>query len=246
LPEISTWRANGGLLLSESLGSPAIKRFYDAAYNGKLVARDALLAGNDLLYLSQFQTPGDADEFATITATLAFFAQKYNEDAAFAQRVDEALLRVLELKFRLYPRFATDLVLKRESALDEVGRNEASVFEVAKKAVTLISPPSAAELADRLPDPPQLGEPIVFISDVRTSLQCSTCAPTPLLSAEALQQAVLRLYGPQGSGEVQPASLLSFSFEELQAFLDGVATPPTTGEGTPPAPIPIQAALDRA
>src|SRR5690606_16858205 len=54
LEEFSTWRSNGGLIVSNSLGSQAIRDFYSLSGENFLprsVARDAFMAGNDLLYL---------------------------------------------------------------------------------------------------------------------------------------------------------------------------------------------------
>ena len=244
---MAEWRASGGVLMSESLGVPAVRRFYGDAYNGRLVARDALLAGNDLLYLSRFQEPEDADPFAAIRATLNFFAQKYQEDPAFALRVDEALLRVLQLKYRLYPGFAPDLVLKSPDAVADFVEAQAGVFSVAQEAATLISPRSAAELDDRLPDAPQFGESMTFITDTRIYSQCSDCEAQAPMAADALQQAITRLYGTEpGSGQIRVEDLQSFSYQDLQEFLDGTAIPLETEEGTPRGPIPIVAALNRS
>ena len=79
LEPFNTWRTNGGLTVSDSLGSQAIRRFFDLsgeAFNAANVARTAFLAGNDLLYLNDFRAVGDPDAYATIRATLDSFAQK--------------------------------------------------------------------------------------------------------------------------------------------------------------------------
>ncbi len=59
LPEFSTWRQAGGIIVSDSLGARSVARFYDDTeeeFPHRLVAKDAFLAGNDLLYLIQFCT----------------------------------------------------------------------------------------------------------------------------------------------------------------------------------------------
>ena len=43
--------------------------------------------------------------------------------------------------------------------------------------------------------------------------------PVPV---NALQEIVLRLYGPQATGQVQPANVTSFSFEQLKAVLEPI------------------------
>ena len=54
LDELNTWRVNGGLMVSDSLGSRALRRFYDpteTVFESWQIARTAFLAGNDLLFL---------------------------------------------------------------------------------------------------------------------------------------------------------------------------------------------------
>ena len=102
LDPIAGWRANGGVVISDRLGSQSVKRFFDptnSGFDARQIARNAFLAGNDLLILDQnFVATGDADALVTINRTLDFFIQKYDEDPAFAQRVDESVSRVISLK----------------------------------------------------------------------------------------------------------------------------------------------------
>ncbi len=222
LPALQVWRESGGVTVSDSLGSQAVRRFYDSSgldFNARLVARDALLAGNDLLYLGDFQAGEDPDEYTTIVHTLEFFTQKYREDPAFAQRVDEAALRILTLKFRLYPQFAPDSVLPSPDALESIGQNENLVFDVARAASTLISPDADA-LESTLPNPPRLSERILFFTDSYPARQCGVCPEEAVLPVNAMQEAVLRLYGPSTGGQVQPRNLVSYSFENLTTMLD--------------------------
>jgi hypothetical protein len=100
------------------------------------------------------------------------------------------------------------------------GESGQVTFDVARQAATLISP-SLAELNNAMPDPPNLNDRIVFISDERSAQQCLQGPVQPSMPVDALEQAVLRLYGPQGGGQVLPGSLTSSSFEELQEMLDG-------------------------
>ncbi len=222
LPALQLWRQEGGLTVSDSLGSQAVRRFYDPTgldFNARLVARDALLAGNDLLYLGNFQASNDPDAYTTIIRTLEFFTQKYREDPAFAQRVDDAVLRILTLKYRIYPEFTLSQVQPSPDALETVGQNVQIGFEVARQASTLISPDADA-LENVLSRPPKLSERIVFFTDSYTARQCSVCPEEPVLAVGAMQQAVLRLYGPAAGGQVQPRNLLSYSFENLTTMLD--------------------------
>ena len=157
LPPFDTWRQNGGIMISDNLGSRAVRRFYDPSdqtFNGPLVARDAFLAGNDLLYLDNYLSSGDPDEYSSYIRTLGFFAQKYREDPAFAQRVDQSVVRILTLKYRIYGNsFAVSNALPNEDSLDTIGLYNRVTFDVAQQAATLISP-SIDELNIALPSPP--------------------------------------------------------------------------------------------
>lgn len=222
LPEFATWRQNGGVMVSDDLGSRAVRRFYDPTgqtFNSKLVARDAFLAGNDLLYLGDFTASGDPDSYTSIVSTLEFFTQKYREDPAFAQRVDESVLRILTLKYHLYDNnFSLTSTLPVDSDLSQIGKSGQVTFDVALQAATLINP-SQDELADVLPTPPGKNDHIVFITDIRTTTQCSSCNQVEMMSANALEQSVLRLYS-QGVGLVLPRNLISYTFNDLKDMLD--------------------------
>lgn len=224
LSEFSTWRTTGGVLVSDNLGSEAVRQLFDPAgtnFDGRQVARTAFLAGNDLLYVDNFVSSGDPDSYTTLERTLDFFIQKYREDAAFAERVDTSVGRILTLKFRLYPTFTRQAVLAAQQKLPEIGQSSALTFEVAQKAASLISP-EAEELNTVLPRPPLTSERIVFLTDVQVSRQCSMCGDQPILALDSLQNAVLRLYGQQTSGQVVAARTSSHSFAELTRLLDNV------------------------
>lgn len=224
LPALSSWREGGGVMVSDNLGSPAFRRFFDPtglAFNARFFARDAFLAGNDLLFVGDdFVASDDADSYHTILRTLSFFAQKYREDPFFQQRVDESALRILILKLRLYRNiFTLNNVLPSPADLEQVGRSAQVTFQVAQQAATLISP-SLADLAETLPEPPNLNDRIVFVSDEREARQCSQCPVQPVLARNALEQAVMRLYGPLAGGQVLQRNLASYTFADLQALLD--------------------------
>ena len=223
LQTFAAWRENGGVTVSDDLGSRAIRRFYDpreTRFDAFLVARDALLAGNDLLYLGTgFYDPNDPDAYTTVVNTLNFFAQKYRTDPAFAQRVDAAALRVLTLKCRLLGQFTYANVRPRPGALSVLGQGTDVVFQVAQQAATLISP-APTDLESVLPAPPQPGERILLLADTLTYRQCAACPDVQALSPAAFQEALLRLYGPTAGRQVRPQDFLTLTFEELQAWLD--------------------------
>jgi beta-N-acetylhexosaminidase len=225
LDPLVTWRGEGGVIVSDDLGSNAVRRFFgpsDQAFEARQVARNAFLAGNDLLYVDDFIATGDPDNFTTIVRTLEFFAQKYREDAVFAQRVDSSVVRLLTLKYQLYPEFTLDEVIPAEDGLSQIGKGNTVTFRVAQQGATLMNP-DAAELSTSLPRPPDQRDRLIFLTDTLDGRQCSSCRFQPVMPVKALENAVLRLYGPQAGDQVLQYKLSSYSFKELMDLLDGQA-----------------------
>jgi beta-N-acetylhexosaminidase len=234
----ANWQQGGGVTVSGALGARAVRRFYESlgqGYRGQLVARDAFLAGNDLLYLStNFRSDTDPDPEATIRATLAFFAQKYRDDPVFAERVDQSVQRILELKLRLYGGiFELERVIPPEERMEAVGLGAQFSLDVARRAATLLSP-AAEEVPTLLGGPPRIGERVVFITDVRIDQQCSTCQAAQVIGRTAMEDTVKRLYGTSAAGQVGAWNLTSLSMADVAVSL---------GKSPPSAPgYPIQAA----
>jgi beta-N-acetylhexosaminidase len=223
LPEFAAWYANGGLVVSDDLGSRAVSNFYapgGSAFNARLIARDAFLAGNDMLYLGNILSSDAVDSYATVTQILNYFAQKYREDAAFAQRVDAAVTRILTRKNQLYGNFSTAAVTPDAAKLDTLNTFNPVTFQVASSAATLISP-DRQDLDTTLPLPPSAADYIVFLTDNNLTRQCSTCLDESTLATDALQKSILRLYGTEAGGQVIPTHLTSYTFKDLSNLLDG-------------------------
>ncbi|MBK9051507.1 MAG: hypothetical protein IPL78_11485 [Chloroflexi bacterium] len=263
LPELTTWRTNGGLMVSGSLGARAIRRLYDdteRTFPHRQIATDAFFAGNDLLYLSDFvRSSGDYnEELENIRDTITWFQDKYLSDQSFRQRVDEAVLRLIQLKLKLYDGNLdlNNILVPNQDVLDQMGLGNPTVFNLAQEAVTLLSPTNLEEYIQRIPLPPNTNDNIVIFTDDREVRQCSTCAAQPLITVTEIEERVAALYGPQASGQIDPELIKSYSFAELNAYLDAerlvrpdliplptiapTPTPPTsTGEiepeVTPPA-----------
>lgn len=222
LPAFSSWRKNGGIMVSDDLGSNAVRRFFDPTgenVNARFVARDALLAGNDMLYFGNLVSSEDPNSYTSVIRTLEFFTQKYQEDTVFAQRVDEAVLRILSLKYKLYPDFTLDAVIPDAANLDQLNTHTQLIFDIARQGATLISP-DVDELETSLPNPPAFFERVIFFSDTLEYQQCSECPLVQALSLNAFRDVVVRLYGPQTGGQVQERNLLSYTFENLTRMLD--------------------------
>ena len=234
LPEMGKWRANGGLTISGSLGADAIKQF-TAPFKPRLVARDAFLAGNDLLYLADFGNNPRADQTANVIDTLTYFSQRYKEDQTFAAKVDGAVARILTLKLSLRTARAGF-----SGEAPPVAPDQTRVLALAQAAATLIS--------GDVMSPPAPTERIVFFADTRTASLCASCPAAPRLDRRALERSILQLYGPGGSGQVQEGRLQSFTFDDLAAYLSSSSTPAEAlGPGTPtPAPSPVETALSQA
>jgi len=214
-PRYGDWRSEG-VIISDSLGTRAMRRWYNVdPFPHRQVARDALLAGNDLLYLANFGTQIDGNTFENIADTVQFFAENYETDPVFAARVDEAVERIVRQKLTLYTTEPTlETVLPNPELLDNVGSQADRLFQVARNAVTLIAPQPS-----QLSPPPQADENIVFISDTRAVQQCSYCDSRPLIAVNALENAILNLYGAQGSGQIDADSISSYSLTRVQEYL---------------------------
>ncbi len=224
LPEFATWYSEGGLVVSDDLGTRAVSDFYTSGggqFLARVAARDAFLAGNDLLYLGNINSSDAPDSYAATTRIIDFFAQKYREDSAFAQRVDDSVARILAAKFGLYGSLVLPNVVVPVNQLAALGTATDVTFDVARSSATLISP-DAQDLAAVMPVPPQPDERMVFITDFTNVKQCSECIEQPSLAVDGLQQAVLQLYGPQSGNQTANFWLTSYSLQNLQSLLNNL------------------------
>ncbi len=246
LPQVQPWRQSGGLMVSDDLGLPAVRRFYDPdnkTFSARQVALAAFLAGNDALYMGNITSIETPSNYDTIVSTLASFAKKYREDPAFASRVDDSLHRILTIKYRQYPTFAISAVLPAPLQPTTLGQSTDHVFAVARQAATLISP-SQTDLSAVLPSPPKPSDYIVFITDPGSSHQCSTCPEVPLMPVDAFQGAVSRLYGPTAAGLVVANHLSSYTFSDVDALLQDHSPKPDLVNDLNRANIVVISALD--
>lgn len=222
LPQFNGWRKQGGIIVSDDLGSEAVRKFFDplnTGFDARQVARSALLAGNDLLYLGNIISTNDPDSYTTIVRTIDYFTQRYRDDSAFQKRVDQAVMQILTMKFRIYPEFQLDAALPNQTDLMSLGQSNEEIVEIAEHSVTLVSP-DAADIASVLPNPPQFDDRIVFISDLVTFKQCSKCGDQTSFPAETLMNAVARLYGTGSGDQIQASHLHAYSFENLRVLLE--------------------------
>jgi beta-N-acetylhexosaminidase len=225
LTALASWRIAGGLLVSDDLGSQTVRLFYDPggkSFQAHLVALDAFLAGNDLLNMGNIVSSDAKDNYSSLVETIDFFTQKYIADTSFAKLVDAAVLRILTLKYRLYGNFELGTITPPETGLAQIGHADAITSEVARQSATLVSP-DKVDLETALPSSPVVGDHIVFLTDSRTGRQCSTCTDEPMMAPDALQNAILHLYGSQAGGQVIAGRQISFSLDSLSGILTGGA-----------------------
>ena len=221
LDPFNTWRESGGLIISDNLGSQALQNLYDPSgetFNIIRVAVDAFIAGNDILYLGNFGDDNKPIPDHEIVSTLEFFTQKYNEDQDFANRVDKSVLRILTLKNKIYPNFNISNVLTSQYNLSALGQSE-TAETIARQSATLINPDSA-ELSTVLENSPTSSERVVILTDTEYTTICSDCPETPTLGTSALEDSIIRLYGPQSGRQLVRANLTSYSFKDLTTLLD--------------------------
>lgn len=224
LPEFAPWRSAGGVLISDQLGVPALRRYYSPTlteFPHRRVAQDAFLAGNDLLYLGRFAlTDNWADQMIAIKETILFFQEKYKNDSAFAARVDAAVERIVSLKLRTYNGDFEAAKLQRDPATvsANVGESSAVTRAAARAGMTLIYP-GRDQFADRMPAPPAANEKILIFTDARDVQECAECKPAPVIEPQALQRIILDLYGPDATGQIAAGNVSSFTFAELRAAL---------------------------
>lgn len=223
LDPLSTWRLNGGILVSDNLGSQAVKRFFDptgSSFDARMIANNAFLAGSDLLFVdTNFIGSGDTDAYISIVKALDFFILKYKDDPVFAEKVDESVSRLLARKLKLYPRLDFDVVIPDKEELITLGLSQQVTFNIARQAATLISP-EAVELKNILPRPPESRDRIIFFTDSISAQQCKQCESQAIFGVDSLKNAVLKLYGQQASRQVINSHLSSYSFSALNAYLN--------------------------
>jgi beta-N-acetylhexosaminidase len=222
LQEFVAWRQTG-LMVSDSLGVPAVRKYFDPTLNTfphRRIAKEAFLAGNDLLLLSQFDLNNVwADQLQNMRDTIAFFRDEYEVSPTFAARVDEAVTRILRLKLRLYPEFTLEAVqVHPAAALQVCGLGTEVTQRIANQALTLLFPDPNA-----VPPPPGQGEKLLIFTDARPVRECFTdqCPPFSPLSQTAMEEAILRAYGPEGTEQITPEEITSLPFGQLRKFLLG-------------------------
>jgi beta-N-acetylhexosaminidase len=227
LPEFLSWREDGGITVSESLGTQSIRKYYDPTesnFSGRYIALNAFQAGNDILQLSNFSNPNDASELVTIKNTIEYFQQMYRTDGEFAAKVDQAVLRILALKKRMYPVFSIDRVLRSPDSLGQLKEDEGISSGICKAGATLISPNPKVTGGTGI-ERPSTADRIIIFTDSRSIVPCPSCPAESDIAPTNLADTIIKLYGPGASGIIASSRIQSFSFRDLYASMLGVSLP---------------------
>ena len=223
LPEFREWRREG-LMVSDSLGVRAVRKYFDPqlrTFPHRQIAREAFLAGNDLLVLSEFALEASWEQqYDNIVEVIAYFHETYDSDPAFAARVDQAVTRILRQKLKLYPDFDPAAVRTDPAGAEAIGQAQslAHIDAIVRRGATVLQP-----TVDSLPRPPRQDEDILVVVEERSVRECfdalPECEPHPLIPPASIEETILRLYGPEGSGQVDPARIHTRTYAQLKAYL---------------------------
>ena len=100
------WQNLGGVVMSGPLGVQAIRRYFEGIGEENFrprLALDAFVAGNDLLFLSNFGLDDSWEsQIANTVETISAFQERYERDPDFAALVDTSVRRIVRLKLGLY------------------------------------------------------------------------------------------------------------------------------------------------
>lgn len=224
---LGEWYNAGGLMMTNNLGLPAIRSYYEATFGEfsyKRVALDAFVAGHDLLYLAhQGASNSWNEEKARLKELLQFFRDRYESDPEFRVQVDQAVQRILRLKLGLYqPPVAQQsgeaiavpaltpqmlvppaLVLRRTSDLalfaqeSEHRTATADIISQVTRTAVTLLYPNVENLSEVIANPPQAKDQLLIFSDSRLFRECEGCIAETTLSPEELKAIITRLYGSE-------------------------------------------------
>jgi beta-glucosidase-like glycosyl hydrolase len=146
LKEIDPWRKSGGLVFSAPLGAPAALEGISASrdvFPARRLAQDALLAGNDIMFVVDFAFPGQdsAARLANVKDAIGFFQEKYATDINFQAAVDQRVKRILKAKVKVFgPDLFNAPVLKKADNLLNLKTTPVDFNQIAQAGVSLIAP----------------------------------------------------------------------------------------------------------
>ena len=240
------WRQRGGLLVSDSLGVKAVRRYFDPSdqtFPHREVARSALVAGNDVLTLAEFsQRQAWSVMRRNVSDTLAYLAASYVTDPELHARVDDAVGRILLTKRRLYERWSPDVVVRQPDATGLANEVRTSQDRSAIKAAM-----TSAVTALRAYDRPRSGNRLVVVTEDSRPLTCPAGERCGLDAGELhrlqalgptlVEGYLLSRYGQGGTGLIRAEDVTSLTFCQLRMLLSPVEEPAEPSP-TPPDIVP--------
>ncbi len=220
LPQLAVWRREG-LVVADALGVPALQSYYDptlSTFPARQAAKDALLAGNDLLPIVLYARERDYNgkQLPNMLDTIAYFRDEYRANPTFRQRADDAVRHILSAKLKLYPDLSPQSAQVDAAQVSTVvGQSDAAMRGVIQDALTVISP----EGGRRLPSAPRGSDDILILGCFRG------CLPGDTMNESAIQNTLVRLYGPTGSGQIDPARVHTIQFDQLDSLMSKQLSP---------------------
>lgn len=253
------WQNLGGVVMSGPLGVQAIRRYFEGVGEENFrprVALDAFVAGNDLLFLSNFGLDDSWEsQIANSVETINAFQERYERDPDFAALVDTSVRRIVRLKLGLYrdtiglepgldpetlldkpqPVIPLSKVLVTDTDLESLGSEardmaDQQMGQLARSAITLLYPDPSTQTT-QVPPPFEADDKILVFTDFRPQRECVTCEQEPSLGPDEVAGIIANIYGLQSSGSIDPGNVNSKTFVELSGLLDSLdaaaSTPPT-------------------
>jgi beta-N-acetylhexosaminidase len=225
LPQLEVWRRSG-LVVADALGVPALQSYYDptrSTFPARQAAKDALLAGDDLLPIVLYARERDYNgkQLPNMLDTIAYFRDEYRANPLFRQRADDAVRHILSAKLQLYPDLSpqsTQVDVAQASTM--VGQRDSAMRGVIQDALTVISPEGGRKLSSS----PRSNDDILILGCFRG------CLPGDTISETAIQDTIVRLYGPAGSGQIDPAHVHTIQFDTLDALMSKRLSPGDSDE----------------
>lgn len=261
---IAEWQHRGGVMMSGPLGVQALRRYFETTNpeNYRRAAQDALVAGNDLLFLADFSLDNSWEsQFTNIVDTITAFRALYAQDQDFAALVDSAAQRIVRLKLGVYrdlidpvawatgvyedaiatPIIPLSNVLVTDTDLNTLTNEdrvaaEQQMGQIARSAITLLYPDPSTQTAP-IPPPFSATDKILIFTDFRLQRECPTCEPEPSVGPDAVARIIERLYGSQSTGVIDPNNIVSKTFVELTALLDSLDQAALAVTLTPQTPV---------
>jgi len=250
------WRAAGGLIVSDSLGVPAVRLWFtqsgggdqDGRFPNREIVRRALLAGHDVLTIAQFAPrPAWSLQLANVLDAIDYLTAEYGRDPAVRERIDAAAGNILRQKARMYPDWSPAAVRANATAAPAaVGSRAAhdAAVAVSQHAVTVWAQHARPERGDRLVvvTPGGLGAELACRGET-CGLEVARWQRLDALGPTWVEGFILEGYGPEGTGTVRTEDLASLSFCQLASALSAGA-PPT--ETPPPSESSVEATAEPA